>query len=136
MFVSQFSQVTVMTVNDAITSLRQSASLKGAFNDFIFIFRNPEYKHNLFSAYHRSRVDKEDPAGALHPLRLTHDLELNDQRNLRASPRPRGLPALTQGPIFVRHHCLSFGFFFFIQCILFIFFITFYWHLKKANKRL
>lgn len=76
-------------------------------------------------------MDKEDPAGAVHALRLADDLEPTDRRNLRASLRPSELRALTQGPILSDITATIFYFMYFVHV-----FITLYWYLKSANKRL
>lgn len=97
----------------------------------IFIFINLQFKHDLFSFPHRSRVDKEVTAGTVHALRLAHDLEPNRGRNLRASLRPSELRALTQGPILLDSTATIFYFMYFVHV-----FIPLYWYLKNANKRL
>jgi len=93
------------------------------------IFRSDQ---NLFCLPRRSRVDKEDTAGAVHAVRLAHDLEPAGGRNLGASPRPPEPPEppapTQQGPL-VRHRCSDF-ILFHVLCLFFL-----YCHLKSSNKR-
>lgn len=91
-----------------------------------------EIKHDLFTFCGRSRVDQEDPAGALHPLRLTNDLEPNGRRNPQFAPQPTE-PARSDAASSLSDITANI---FVIMCVVLMFFSLSIGFLKRANKRL
>lgn len=93
-------------------------------------------KHNLSIFCGRSRVDQEDPAGALHPLRLTDDLEPDGRRNPQIAPATYGACSLWCCVQLVRRDCKYFCYYVYCVHVFLFFFLLSIGFLKRANKRL